>query len=112
MAWFGGFTLETYNRIPGDYEAITVSDTAVGCSAEKIMPTTGPYARMSARAALVSSKEGDIRFRIDGGLPTVSIGHYLTNGDTLVLTGTQAIQQFRGIKCADTDGVLRVTYFY
>ena len=112
MAWFGGFTLETYNRIPGDYEEMTVGVSAVGLSNTKITPTTGPYARLSARAALVSSENGDIRFRIDGGLPSASSGHYLTSGDTLVLTGTQAIQQFRAIRSGDTDGVLRVTYFY
>jgi hypothetical protein len=112
MAWFGGFTLETYNRIPGDYEEITVGVSVVGCSSSKIMPTTGPYARMAARAALVSSENGDLRFRIDGGLPSASSGHYLTSGDTLVLTGTQAIQQFRGIRSGDTDAELRVTYFY
>jgi hypothetical protein len=112
MAWFGGFTLETYNRIPGDYEEVTAGVSVVGFSTTKIMPTTGPYARLSARAALVSSENGDIRFRIDGGLPSASSGHYLTNGDTLVLTGTQAIQQFRAIRSGDTDGVLRVTYFY
>ena len=112
MAWFGGFTLETYNRIPGDYEEVTVGDSAVALSSEKIMPTTGPYARMAARAALLSSENGDIRFRIDGGLPSASSGHYLTSGDTLVLTGTQAIQQLRAIRNGETDGVLRVTYFY
>ncbi len=112
MAWFGGFTLETYNRIPGDYEDITAGNSAVGCSGTKITPVTGPYARLSARAALVSSENGDLRFRIDGGLPSLSIGHYLTSGDTLVLTGTQAIQQFRAIRAGDTDGLLRVTYFY
>ena len=79
---------------------------------DKIMPTTGPYARLSARAVLVTSEDGDIRFRIDGGVPSTTLGHYFTNGDTLVITGTQAIQQFRGIRCGDTDGVLRVTYFY
>jgi hypothetical protein len=112
MAWFGGFTIETYNRIPGDYEEVTAGVSVVGFSTAKIKPTTGPYARMSARAALVSSENGDIRFRIDGGQPSASLGHYFTNGDTLVLTGTQAIQQFRAIRCGDTNGVLKVTYFY
>jgi len=112
MAWFGGFTLETYNRIPGDYEEVTVGVSVGGLTQAKIMPTTGPYARLAARAALVSAENGDIRFRIDGGLPSASIGHYLTSGDTLVLTGTQAIQQFRGIRCGDTNAVLKVTYFY
>ena len=101
MAWFGGFTLETYNRIPGDYEEVTVGVSVVGLLSTKIMPGMGPYARMSARAALVSSENGDLRFRIDGGLPSVSSGHYLTSGDTLVLTGTQAIQQFRAIRSGD-----------
>ena len=112
MAWFGGFTIETYNRIPGDYEEVTAGASAVGLSEEKINPTSGTYARMSARAALVSSENGDLRFRIDGGLPGASSGHYLTSGDTLVLTGTQAIQQFRAIRSADINAVLQVTYFY
>jgi hypothetical protein len=104
MAWFGGFTLETYNRIPGDYEEVTVGVSVVGFSAVKIKPATGPYARMSARAALVTSESGDIRFRIDSGLPTISSGHYFTSGDTLVLTGTQAIQHFGGSGARDTNG--------
>ena len=70
MAWFGGFTLETYNRIPGDYEEVTVGVSVGGFSQAKIMPTTGPYARLAARSALVSSEGGDIRFRIDGGPPS------------------------------------------
>ena len=30
MAWFGGFTLETYNRIPGDYEEVAVGVAVAG----------------------------------------------------------------------------------
>jgi hypothetical protein len=112
MAWFGGFTLETYNRIPGEYEVVTVGAAVVGLSPNKIKPLTGPYARMSARAALVSSEDGDLRFRIDGGQPSSSNGHYLVSGDTLVLTGTQALQQFLAIRSGDTNATLRVTYFY
>jgi len=112
MAWFGGFTLETYNRIPGDYEVLTVGTQAVGLSASKIQPQTGPYARTLARAALVSSEDGDLRFRIDGGQPSGSSGHYLTNGDTLVLTGTQALKQFLALRAGETNSTLRVTYFY
>jgi hypothetical protein len=112
MAWFGGFTLETYNRIPGEYEVVTVGAAVTALSANKIQPLTGPYARMSARAAMVSSENGDLRFRIDGGQPSASDGHYLVSGDTLVLSGTQALQQFRAIRARDTNGSLRVTYFY
>jgi hypothetical protein len=112
MAWFGGFTIETYNRIPGEYEVVTVGAAVAALAADKIKPLTGPYARMSARAALISSENGDLRFRIDGGLPTADNGHYLVSGDTLVLTGTQALQQFKAIQAGATSCALRVTYFY
>jgi hypothetical protein len=112
MAWFGGFTLETHNRIPGEYEAVTVGAAAVGLSAGKIKPENGPYAHVSARAALISLEEGDIRFRLDGAPPTADDGHYLTVGDTLVLTGTQALEQFQAMRAGEASGNLRVTYFY
>ncbi len=112
MAWFGGFTLETYNRIPGDYEVLTVDTAVMGLSLAKIKPDTGPYARMSARAAMISSESGDLRFRIDGGQPSAADGHYLVSGDTLVLSGTQAMQQFQAVQTGSASATLRVTYFY
>jgi hypothetical protein len=112
MGWFGGFTLETSSRIPGAYEDVTVGVSAAVLSAGKIKPTTGPYARLSARAVLLSLEEGDIRIRIDGGAPSASSGHYLTGGDNLVISGTQAIQQLRARRSGETNGLLRVTYFY
>ena len=42
MAWFGGFTLETYNRIPGDYEVVTVGTVVIGLSLSKIKPANRP----------------------------------------------------------------------
>ncbi len=112
MAWFGGFTLETYNRIHGDYEVLTVGAAVLGLSGSKINPVTGSYARMAARAAMISSESADLRFRIDGGQPTGSDGHYLVSGDALVVSGTQALQQFRAVRVGDVSATLRVTYFY
>jgi hypothetical protein len=112
MGWFGGFTLETYNRLPGGYEEVTVGAQAAGLSAGKIKPGSGPYAHLSARAALISLENGDVRFRLDGGAPTAGGGHYFTSGDTLVLSGTQALKQFQAIRVGDVSGTLRVTYFY
>jgi hypothetical protein len=112
MAWFGGFTLETYNRIPGDYEVLTVGTAVEKLSTTKIKPTTGPFARMMARAAMISSEDGDLRFRLDGGLPTADNGHYLVAGDSLVMSGYQSLLKFQAIRTGDTDSTLRVTYFY
>jgi hypothetical protein len=112
MAWFGGFTLETYNRIPGEYEVLTVVDAVVALSSAKIKPQSGLYARLSARAALLTLEGGDVRFRLDGGQPSASDGHYFSSGDALVISGTQSLQKFVAIKTGDAGGTLRVTYFY
>ncbi|MBM4285815.1 MAG: hypothetical protein FJ128_11300 [Deltaproteobacteria bacterium] len=112
MGWFGGAVLQTMGSVPGDYEVITVSTTAVGLTGTKIRPTSGTFKGLTAQAVLVSLDNGDVRFRIDGGLPTASNGHSLTSGDTLVLNGSQSLLNFRAIRQGDTNGILRVTYYY
>ena len=44
--------------------------------------------------------------------PTSTSGHYMVSGDTFLLIGAQAINQFRAIKAGDTDGTLSATYFF
>ena len=112
MAWFGGEVLQTYNRVPGDYESLTVGTEAVGLSPGKIKPASGSYAGLAARVALLSLEGGDIRFRLDGGAPGANTGHYLTNGDTLVLTETQTLEKFQALRVGEVNGTLQVTYFY
>ncbi len=79
---------------------------------DKIKPTSGSYARLSARMALLSLEGGDIRFRLDGGAPSVDSGHYLTNGDTLILAETQTLEKFQAIRVGEVSGTFQVTYFY
>jgi len=112
MAWFGGEVLQTYNRVPGEYESLTVGTEAVGLSPGKIKPASGSYAGLAARVALLSLEGGDIRFRLDGGAPGANTGHYLTNGDTLVLTETQTLEKFQALRVGEVNGTLQVTYFY
>ncbi len=113
MGWFGGYVLQTANRVPGNYEVLTVGSTQISLTKSKITPTSGSLAGMSAYMALMSLEGGEIRFRIDGlGSPTQTNGHVMTDGDCLVLTGTQALNQFRAIRSGDANGTLRVTYFY
>ncbi|MBM4293372.1 MAG: hypothetical protein FJ126_00490 [Deltaproteobacteria bacterium] len=112
MGWFGGFTIETYNRIPGDYEVVTLGPGGAALSPEKIRPVAGPFAKMMARAALLSLEEGDIRFRLDGASPTADNGHYFSSGDVLIISGSQALRQFQAVQAGEGSGTLRVTYFY
>jgi len=112
MGWFGGFTFATYNKGPGTYEVLTAAGTAVGFSAGKYNPTSGAYAKMYAQAVLVSVEDGDLRFRLDGGSPSSTEGHPMSSGDNVILTGTQAIKQFRAVRAGEASVTLRVTYFF
>lgn len=112
MGWFGGEVLQTANRVPGDYESLTVGAEAGRLSADKIRPPSGSYAGLAARQALLSLEGGDIRFRLDGGAPTQGSGHYLADGDTLVLTETQTLEKFQAIRVGEVSGTLQVTYFF
>ena len=113
MGWFGGLVIQTNNSVPGNFEALTISDSSMFFSRVKIKPTSGTYNGMTAQAALLSLEGGDIRFRIDGvSPPTTTSGHYMVSGDTFLLVGAQALNQFRAIKAGDTDGTLTATYFF
>lgn len=112
MGWFSGNYLETISWAPGAYEAITVTDAAIGLTAEKIKPSTGAYAGLEARGALLTLETADIRFRLDGTAPTAGEGHYLVAGDSILVLGTQSLKQFQAIRTGVDSGVLRVTYFF
>src|SRR5512133_163434 len=105
-----------------DFESITVSGTAIGCTAAKIKVlaiatgTGGTGAPASGRtreatSALITVEGQAIRFRLDGTAPTASVGHQLNPGDSLQLEGYDAIARFLAIRVDAADATLRVTYF-
>ena len=113
MSWFGGIVIQTNNSVPGNFEVLTVNDTSSYFARGRIKPTSGTYSGMTAQAALLSLEGGDIRFRIDGlSPPTSTSGHLMVGGDTFLLIGAQAVNQFRAIRVGDTDGTLTATYFF
>lgn len=113
MSWFGGLVIQTNNAVPGKFEVLTVGTSSAYFTRSLIKPTTGTYAGMTAQAALLTLEGGDIRFRIDGNAPpTATTGHLMVSGDTLLLIGSQAINQFRAVRAGDTDGRLTATYFF
>lgn len=115
MGWFidgNNARWETMDRNPGDYESITVTNVITGLNSLKIRPISGNYANCKARGAFLSLEDADIRVRLDGGSPTQTEGHYLSQGAVVTVLGTQALDQIRFIKAGTGDGKLRVTYFY
>jgi hypothetical protein len=113
MSWFGGIVIQTNNSVPGNFEVLSVTDSSTYFARGKIKPTSGTYSGMTAQAALLSLEGGDIRFRLDGlSPPTSTTGHAMVNGDTFLLVGAQAVNQFRAVRTGDTDGILTATYFF
>ena len=89
-----------------DYEAITVN-TATGFTAAKLAPQ-GLAGRM-VEWAMLTVETDQIRYRIDGGVPSSSVGHLMNVGDPLVLVGVVAIQNFQAIKVTN-NATIQVTY--
>jgi len=90
--------------IPGTatgFEAITVSTVAVGLTETKVA---------DAKAVMITSEDGPVRYRVDGETPTSTDGHEMWTGQTFWLRDT-AITLFRSIRQSSTDAKLRVTYF-
>jgi hypothetical protein len=113
MSWFGGLVMQTNESVPGNFEVLNVSDSAISFARSLIKPTTGTYTGMTAQAALLSLEGGDIRFRLDDiDPPTSTTGHLMVSGDSFLLIGDQAVSQFQAVRAGETDGILTATYFF
>lgn len=100
--------LTTEELDPIDYEAITVSATAIGLTAGKLKPASpAPY----RRRVFITNDGAAVRIRFDGqGAPTATNGHVLADGDSITLSGIQTLANFLAIRKDAVDSNLRVTY--
>ena len=83
------------------YEDLTVAATAVGF-------TAATYGGASYASVLVQG--GPIRFRLDGGTPTASVGDTLEINDRIELQGIEEVVRFRAIRRDGTSATLRVNF--
>jgi hypothetical protein len=90
---------------PYDYEPVTVSSTAIGLTAAKILPTATPPSM-----ALVTVEANTISFTMTATTPTAAVGHQAIAGQTITLCGRPAMAAFRAIRVT-ADATLKVTYF-
>lgn len=86
---------------PFAYEDLTVAATAVGF-------TAATYAE--ANYATVYVEGGPVRFRLDSGTPTASVGDTLEVGDRLTLESRDELTRFKAIRRDSTSATLRVHY--
>ena len=60
--------------------------------------------------ANITVEGGHIRYRYDSDNPTITSGHLLAHGDSIVLDGITNVTNFKAIKVSDRPGILSVTY--
>lgn len=95
-----------------DYEAITVSSTAVGLTATKVTPSAAANTPAHGKAfeVFISVETNAIRYRIDGTDPTASEGHPVAAGASVTITGYDNIRRLKMIR-QSADAAVKVTFF-
>ena len=86
--------------IQSSSEAMSTLTSAVGF-------TTLPSRTQAARISVTGA--GRIRYRDDGGTPTASVGHPITQYQYFWIIGRQQLENFRVIE--EATSALYVTYF-
>lgn len=98
--YFFGKELKVY-----DYEALSVAGAAVSLTAGKLAVAD----KAKCIRVWITSETADIRYRLDGGDPTTSVGHLLIAGGTLEVEGQTNLERFSMIAVSGTASV-RVSY--
>mgnify|MGYP001591464726 FL=1 len=83
-----------------DHEAITVSSTAIGVTAEKV----------KAGGVFITIESANIRFCFDGTVATSTTCHIAYQGDSILLRNKWAALSLSMIQDDATDATARVTY--
>ena len=81
-----------------NYETLTVSDTI-----ETLTPGANTY-------GFITVEDAPIRFRVDGGDPSATVGTLLGAGDSLGLDSVEDLANFKAIRRSTTDAVIHVIY--
>ena len=83
------------------FEALSVTSAATQLTVATLSPS-GATAGTPAIVAHISIEGGGCRWRADGTDPTASVGALLTDGDELVVWGTQDMKTIRFIATGGT----------
>ena len=85
------------------FQQLTVSNAAVSL--------TNVQAGFGALGALITVEGADIRYRVDGSVPTATQGMYVAAGSVIKLESRFEVRNFRAIRAGAADAVLDVTYY-
>ena len=88
-------------------ESITVSNTAIGFTPATINNGTG----VKPLVAVFVVETAQIRFKVDGGDPTTTVGILAEIGDEVTIIGEHDVQAFRAIRTGSTDAIIQPHFF-
>ncbi len=103
-------TLDGEN-ISGDFETITISNTAKGFTSTKILPTSGDFEGKKCQEAIFQVVSNPVNILLDGDDPTSSVGFTLQPTQVMILKRPSDIKNFRAIRTG-SDATLNVIYRY
>ena len=84
-----------------NYEAITLSSSAVGLDTAKFNEFT--------KRVLVTIEDQTVRYRYDGTAPTTTEGHPLYDKDVLIVEGYGNLRRLKMI-ATGSDALAKITY--
>ena len=64
----------------------------------------------NAQKASISVETADIRYRLDGTVPTATVGKLAENGDEIILESAEDIKNFKAIRTGSVSAVLNIDY--
>lgn len=91
------------NKEANAFEQVTIPNTAGGTGLTALTYGTNTKAYISVEGA-------NIRYRIDSGIPTATLGHLVVAGNTIELNSNSDITNFKAITVTATSAVLDCTY--
>lgn len=87
--------------IPYDYEELTIDSNVTVLTAAKVRVSDAVWVRFD---------DGPMRFRIDGGDPSATVGWPLNDGDQIQLSSHE-MRLFKAIRTGATNGKARAIYY-
>jgi len=85
---------------PAAYQEVSVGSVAVGLTLASAQ---------GCQLAVIRFEAGPVRYRVDGGVPSTTVGMVGNDTDEEVLSSLEA-QNFQAIRTSVTNGTLHVTY--
>lgn len=90
------------------FEQVTVAAAAIGITATVLQPNGGGSSPQ-ANVGTCRVETAQVRYRVDGGLPTTAIGTLAEIGDTIALDGSDILRLFKAIRTGAVSAVLDCT---